>query len=145
MSEQVIKIRPATRADHEVLLAIAKSHKATRDFGHIMFSGEQAYQKGWIRLATLRDDTSVVGFTCVRHKIREPRTSLYYICIRPEARRMGVGQALLDDLIATSPHRCIELSCLKDNHEALSFYDKNGFVRTGEALKGKGWHLELCW
>jgi ribosomal protein S18 acetylase RimI-like enzyme len=141
--DDTIKIRPATRGDHEVLLAIAKSHKATRDFGHIMFSGEQAYQKGWIRVAIVADH--VVGFTCVRHKMREPKTSLYYICVRPEARRMKVGQALLDDLTATSPHRCIELSCFKDNAEALAFYAKNGFEQKGEALKGKGWHLEKTW
>ena len=145
MSEQVIKIRPATQADHEVLLAIAKSHKATRDFGHIMFSGEQAYQKGWIRLATLRDDTSVVGFTCVRHKVREPKTSLYYIVVAPSARRSGIGTELLADLKTSSPHRCIELSCMKDNQHALAFYAKHGFQTTGDALKGKGVHLELRW
>jgi ribosomal protein S18 acetylase RimI-like enzyme len=87
----------------------------------------------------------IVGFTCVRHKVRQPKTMLYYIIIAPDARRLGVGKVLLDDLIQQSPHRCIELSCLKDNAEALAFYAKHGFVQSGESLKGKGWHLEKAW
>jgi len=150
---QKIKIRPATKADHDRLAQIARSHRAGQGFTHFMFSGDAAYEKGWIRVAVVDGgdmDGDIVGFTCVRHKKREPKTMLYYIIVETWARRdskpgVRIGQALLDDLIATSPHRCIELSCLKDNAEALQFYAKNGFEQKGEALKGKGWHLELRW
>jgi ribosomal protein S18 acetylase RimI-like enzyme len=152
-----MNIRPATKADHAVLSKIAASHRAGQGFTHFMFSGDAAYEKGWIRVVEM--DGRIVGFTCVRHKARQPKTMLYYIIVDKDYRSgslktgpsggtipiVGVGQALLDDLIKTTPHRCIELSCLKDNEPALKFYAKNGFAQQGEALKGKGWHLEKAW
>jgi ribosomal protein S18 acetylase RimI-like enzyme len=141
-----IRIESADKAvDHDELSKIARSHRAGQGFTHFMFSGDAAYEKGWIRTAVDTLSGKILGFTCVRHKVREPKTMLYYIIVSPDARRRGVGQLLLNDLEATTPHRCIELSCLKDNAEALAFYAKNGYKITGESLKGKGWHLEKSW
>lgn len=140
------KIVKADRAtDHVALMAIAKQHKATNAFGHIMFSSQDAYDRGWIRKIIDEIDNVIVGFTCVRHKVREPKTSLYYIAVEQSVRHLGYGQLLLDDLKQQSPHRCIELSCLQNNEPAIRFYQKNGFCVTGEALKGKGLHFELKW
>lgn len=145
-----VSVRPATQADHKRLADIAKQHRAGSGFTHFMFSGEAAYQKGWIRVAEAKGEgieggSKIVAFTCVRHKVRVPKTMLYYILVDKDARRIGVGNLLLDDLMQQSPHRCIELSCLKDNPEALAFYAKHGFFQRGESLKGKGWHLEKTW
>lgn len=131
--------------DHARLLAIAKTHPATSAFGHIMFSAPETYAKGWIRKA-VDEMGQIVGFTCVRHKVREASTSLYYIVVDPHFHRKGVGQLLLNDLIATTPHRCIKLSCEIKNSQALAFYAKNGFtVDDTLALKGKGAHLSKTW
>jgi ribosomal protein S18 acetylase RimI-like enzyme len=134
-------------ADHKELCRIARSHRAGNGFTNgLMFSGEVHYSKGWLRVA--EQDGKIVGFTCVRHKVRQPKTMLYYIIIAPEARRLGLGKMFLRDLMQqaeTHGNRCIELSCLKDNAEALAFYAKHGFVQSGESLKGKGWHLEKAW
>jgi ribosomal protein S18 acetylase RimI-like enzyme len=148
-----LKIRPATQADHDRLSQISRSHRAGQGFTHFMFSGEAAYSKGWIRVAVADGgdmDGDILGFTCVRHKVRQPKTMLYYIIVDTIYRKdtspaVRVGQSLLDDLMRQSPHRIIELSCLKDNEPALKFYAKNGFVQMGESLKGKGWHLEKAW
>jgi ribosomal protein S18 acetylase RimI-like enzyme len=138
-------IMKASRKDHAILAAIAKTHPAGGGFTHMMFSGEEAYLKGWIRKAVCAETDKIVGFTCVRHKVRQPATSLYYILVDPCAKRRGIGRALLHDLMQQCPHPKIELNCLKDNAAALAFYDSLGFKRVGESLKGKGWKLELNW
>lgn len=145
------RIRKATEADHKELCRISRTHPAGSGFSHIMFSSPLAYERGWIRLlygedTNVKDSKPVIlGFTCVRHKVREPKTMLYYIVVDATIRRQGLGQALLDDVFATSPHKCVELSCLKNNTEAMAFYTKNNFIARGESLKGKGWHLERSW
>lgn len=144
----MITIRKAVIEDHPILLSLAKTHLATKDFGHIMFSGEEAYQKGWIRVAQ-NEEMTIVGFTCFRLKSREPKTSLYYICVKSTMQHEGIGQLLLEDLMKVTEENyvdpCIELSCLSNNEPALKFYAKNGFIVTGLALKGKGLHLEKIW
>lgn len=146
-----MKICVATQEDHKRLCEIARGHYAGSGFSHFMFSGEAAYQKGWIRVAVTDIEMgnlpagTIVGFTCVRQKVRQPETKLYYILVDPRVRRAGIGQLLLDDLIASSPSRKIALDCLKNNAEALAFYRKNGFDIVGESLKGKGHHLSKHW
>lgn len=149
--ESRFRIRTAVPADQKDLADIAKTHRAGQGFTHMMFSGEAAYAKGWIRVvedyAKPGPDgrPTIIAFTCVRQKVTVPKTMLYYIIIAPTHRREGLGTLLLGDLKSQSPHRIIECSCLKDNAEALAFYDKHGFKMAGTSLKGKGWHLELAW
>lgn len=109
-----------------------------------MFSGEHAYRKGWIRVALDPTDT-IVGLTCVRHKVKAPETTLYYIVVRPGIRTRGIGTELIVDLMRQCPHPRIVLSCLKKNTPALKFYEKLGFNRVGEALKGEGYQLVKEW
>jgi ribosomal protein S18 acetylase RimI-like enzyme len=108
-----------------------------------MFSSEAAYKKGWITVATIGNE--IVGFVCVRHKVREPVTSLYFLGVIPRARRAGIGTALLRDLQERSPHRCVRLNVAKDNAPALTFWRKCGFVVVGDSLEGAGHALELRW
>ncbi len=136
-------IRRATPRDHKAILAIAKRWKVLSAFGHQMFSGPAAYDKGWVRV--FEDGGTIVGFTCVRHKVRDPETSLYFIGVDPDCQRTGIGFLLLRDLKEQSPHRRIVLSVTKDNESAIPFYEKHGFVRLGESLKGKGWKMALEW
>lgn len=136
--------------DHTGLLRIAKESKHTRDFGHMMFSGEDAYDKGWIRVYYDQDFGVPLGFTCVRHKKREPECMLYYICVTERAHGQGVAQALMDDLMEQCEHNRIACKCRRDNERALAFYKKLGFLRY-EAMKKDGsvdevhWKLVLEW
>lgn len=143
-------IRVATRADHEAILRIAKQHPCTRDFSNHMFSGDAAYEKGWIWVGydcnPLTDyQEEVWGFYCVRHKVRTPATSLYFIGVDERVRGRGAGARLLAHMEEHSPHPRVELNVANMNPRALSFYLARGYVIAGDALKGTGKALEKEW
>jgi len=137
------EIRPATIEEHKAIMAVAKQSPYTRDFSNHMFSGEAAYEKGWIRVAVVGG--RIVGFTCVRHKVRAPETSLYFIGVDSEFHGRNVGTALLHDLMQQCPWPRIVLNVMKENEQALRFYDRHGFKVEGESLKGKGVALSKVW
>lgn len=141
--------RTALRHEHDDVTQISRQHKCTRDFTNHMFSGEAAYQKGWIVVC---EDAGLApafpplaGFYCVRHKVREPSTELYFIGVEKTYRRSGVGERLIKDLMDRSPHRKIGLNCMKTNAEALKFYEKLGFKAVGEGINGTAWRLQKEW
>lgn len=141
-------IRKAKFTEHAEIMKVAKLTKYTRDFSNHMFSGEAMYSKGWINVALMEYQVQYngfVGFYCVRHKVRTPSTTLYFIGVIPEAQEMKVGTDLLQHMKDNSLYKCIELNCMKDNEPALKFYEKHKFQVTGESLGGKGLHLELRW
>lgn len=136
------KIRKANLfEDHDDLLWIAKQSPYTNSFGHIMFSSQAAYDKGWIRVAE-SESTGILGFTCVRHKVRAPETVIYFIGVQQEWRQLSIGTALLEDIYEQTPHKTIALNCAKANTGAVYFWQMHGFEITGESLKGKGWAME---
>jgi ribosomal protein S18 acetylase RimI-like enzyme len=141
----MITVRPATKADHATLCKIAKQSKYTSSFSSMMFSGDVAYEKGWITVA--EDNGVPVGLLCIRHKVREPKTIIYFMVTDHGAQCCGAGAAMLDYLKANTPHPIIELSVMKDNAKGLRFWTNNGFVTVGEAYEGKGlqmeWHKEI--
>ena len=131
-----MRCRQATEEDHGELLELSRSFPHTRAFSHFMFSGPEAYAKGWIRVLVHRG--RIVGFTCVRHKVRAPETSLYYIVVDSKHQNQGLGELLLDDMYLESPHTRFVLNVEKNNAQARRFYEKHGWWEEGEALKGKG-------
>lgn len=133
-------VRDATTADHPALLALAKASRHTKDFGHVMFSGPDAYARGWIRLAERRGQ--VLGFICYRVKVRSPENKIYYVAVAEGVRGGGVGRLLVEDLEGRSAGRTVALDCEKDNDRACGFYEHLGYVCTGESLGGKGWRYE---
>lgn len=136
-----MKLRVATPADHDEIVKVAKTSKYTRDFSNrVMFSSDAAYEKGWIRVA--EEDGKIVGFTCVRHKVRDPKTMLYFVTVLPEYRRKGVAFLLLEETMHASPHTTMELNVMKDNEAAISFYNRHGFRIAGEAMGGEAHRLE---
>ena len=137
----MIKVRQALFSDHERITRVSRQSPYTRDFTNHIFSGEPLYGKGWIWVAVDPGD-EVLGFSCVRHKVREPATVLYFIGVDKQLRGTGIGQLLLRQLTSLSPHPLIKLNCDKKNEEALNFYKRQGFTIAGESLKGHGWALE---
>lgn len=131
--------------DHKQICAIAKESKHTSAFSHMMFSGDDAYEKGWIQVAEDETDGSMLGFYCVRHKTRTPATSLYFITITEDARGLGIGSRMLQHLEDNSPHTCVELNVMKNNPDAIRFYERHGYKIVGESLKGKGVAMKKEW
>lgn len=137
-------IRTATPADHKAILQVAKQSKYTKDFSNqVMFSSEAAYEKGWIRV--YEHNGQIVGFTCIREKVRQPETVLYFIGIDAGAKGMGVGRLLIQDIMDRTKHRALALNVAKANEEARAFYDKLGFSTVGESLGGTGLALKKEW
>jgi len=141
MSE--LKFRAATPADHAELVKLAKTTEYTRDFSNkLMFSSDDAYAKGWIRVATIEGD--IVGFTCVRHKSRKPflETMLYFVVVDPAHRSQGIGELLLEDAMFHGPHTMMRLNVMKKNARAVSFYKRLGFRIAGVSLEGHAYSME---
>lgn len=145
-------IRTATRDDHKRLCQIARTSKHTSSFSSIMFSSEAAYEKGWIRVLEAREVVGgrlqICGFTCVRHKVRETKTVLYFIAVDPVFRNRRVGEQLMADLEVQTPHRCIALDCALNNPRARQFYHRLGFKTVGEKRFKNGdvaWKMEKNW
>lgn len=137
-------IRPARVSDHDAICAVAKTSPYTRDFTNtVMFSSEAAYAKGWIKIV-IHDD-EIVGFYCIRQKVRGDRaTKLYFITVAPAWRDKGVGEMLMAELKRDSERHnggIIELDVAKDNR-AKSFYERHGFsLDHGNALGGAAWRM----
>lgn len=125
-------------------MKVAKQSPYTRDFSNHIFSGPAMYEKNWIKVVENSSGT-IEGFYCVRHKTREPATTLYFLGVDGLRRGNGIGERLLLELKADSPHRCIQLNVMKDNPRAIEFYYRHGFQAVGEAMKGKALKLELRW
>lgn len=137
-----MKVTTAKVKDHEKLLAVAKKSKYTSGFSNIIYSGPEVYAKGFIGAAKI--GRKVVGFVCLRHAIRKPQTTIYDIGVDPDYKRRGVGKALLDWAMSTSPHKRIVLNVDKRNKEAIAFYRKTGFRKIGEgAWKNKAEYITM--
>lgn len=140
------QVRAGLPEEHKALCTLAREGGSyTRDFSNMMFSGDAAYQKGWIRVAEDIGDGHLYGLTCVRHKVRTPVTELYFIVVSTASRSLGIGTLLLDDLKLVSPHHCIGLNCMKENEGALRFYKRHGFTIVADALGGQAHRMQLEW
>ena len=137
-----MKYRTATVEDHEEIVKLAKLSEYTKDFSNrLMFSSDTIYAKGWIRIV---ETTNIIGFSCVRHKVRAPVTMLYFIGICPEHRNEGIGETMIEQIMAFGPHYIMQLNVMKSNR-ATRFYTRLGFVTTEEVFEGKGLRMEKRW
>ena len=75
------------------------------------------------------DDGNVVGYTVVDSWYDHQH--LVSIAVRPESRRRGIGQFLMDGLVERLAKGVLRLEVRRSNKEALGFYVKNGFKETG--------------
>lgn len=133
--------RRARHDEHADLVRLAKTSKYTQDYSNAqMFSSENAYAKGWIRVAEI--DGVVVGLTCVRHKTRHPETMLYFVVTHPDYRSQSLGEQMLNDVMLHSPHRVMRLNVMKDNERAVNFYLRLGFKVVGTAIGEQALSLE---
>ena len=131
-----MKFIQATVEHHKAIVELAKVSRYTLDFSHMMFSAPVMYERGWIWIAQ-QEKGSVVGFSCVRHKKRQPETKLYFIGVHPNVQGCGIGRKLLRVVEQNSPHPVVVLDVEEDNVGALVFYKRLGYNTVAEKTLGK--------
>lgn len=115
--------------DHDEIMVIARQSPYTKDFSNRIYSSEEMYNKDWIGVAYEHDSEYIAGFVCVRHLVRRPYTSLYFLGVDKNHKRQGVGTALLKWVIDETPHKEIRILVANKNREALRFWKAKGFKK----------------
>jgi ribosomal protein S18 acetylase RimI-like enzyme len=119
----------------EVVKLFAKS-KHTSAFSNIIYSNEKVFEQGCVVVAEV--DGKLAGAYCVRHCVKKPQTTLYYLFVAEEHRGEGVSHALMHHMKDNTPHSCIVLGVANHNEIAIRFYTRHGFTAIGECYKGTG-------
>jgi ribosomal protein S18 acetylase RimI-like enzyme len=84
--------------------------------------------------AIIRQDGEPIGFlTAIEHP---QHIELHTLCLTPEHHGRGIGTTISQQLIADarSRQRSVVLSVLKSNPRARTFYERVGFIPTGESV-----------
>lgn len=125
-----ILYRPAIKAqDHGAICRVGRQTKWTKDVSNeMMFTSDAAYERGWIRV--VEETGLIVGFSCIREKVRAPETALYFLGVHEKFRNLGLGWRMIQEFMGGSRHRLLALNCALDNNNARSFYLGKGFVIT---------------
>ncbi len=69
-----------------------------------------------------------------RLSIRDGLAGLYSMWVAPESRGLGVGEALVNRVIAEADslgHSCLFLEVIDSNRDAVRLYERCGFIPTG--------------
>lgn len=129
-----LTLRPYTDADEAAAIELWR-RTWQQHFPHIDFNARLAWwRERWrqelvpvARIVVAEQHGTLTGFVTV-----DPATRyLDQIVVAPEAWGSGVASALLDAAKHVSP-RGLELMVNKENARAIRFYEKHGFIYTGE-------------
>jgi ribosomal protein S18 acetylase RimI-like enzyme len=131
------RVQAATMDDHADIIAVARMSKYTSGAANPHYLSEAAYGKGWVGIVRTKSGR-LVGFTVVRHLIRDTYTSLYYIGTDPTYQGKGVGSSLVKWVLARSPHGRIRLICEHTNEQATEWYLRHGFTHTEDGANKAG-------
>jgi ribosomal protein S18 acetylase RimI-like enzyme len=158
-----MKLVTAKWEQHSDVLKLSARSKFTKGFSGVgMGSVEEYYKRGWVTLVMQKGE--VVGFLCVHHCVRKPvrkqgkelyyarhtsmydrvHSSVYYV--GTSVPRQGIGGALIQHAMKTSPNKLLELISEKENEQGLKFYKALGFKVVGEGANSAGtpyWRLML--
>jgi len=141
-----IEVRPATRRDVDRLLEIEAASFGRDAWERALFLEALEECSGLFPVAKLRGKLVGYSITC----IDRGKAELVSIGVFPDARRQGVGEALMRFTLQELTTRGIgvwRLMVRVDNEEAIRFYRGLGFrrVRTVRNYYGKssdGWRME---
>src|SRR5947209_10075632 len=130
-------IRAATEADHDLLRELWEEFEAELDGEPYL---RETWDEAWEDLSvTVRDgvelgaeeDGRAVGFVfCVLGDRGRRTAHITDIYVRPEARRRGIGRALLAELVEPARDADLEhvsLEVLLRNADARRLYERLGF------------------
>ncbi len=90
---------------------------------------EGLHQQDYVTRCALEPDGALAGFVTLQPRSGE----LDQIAVAPWAARRGLGHVLLGEARALAPG-VITLTVNQDNHHALRFYAREGFVKIGEGV-----------
>ncbi|MCW0232030.1 MAG: GNAT family N-acetyltransferase [Ferrovibrio sp.] len=151
----MIRIRDATPDDAEAIRAIYNDAvlNTTAVFDYV--AREPQAQRDWLRMKADQklpvlvavDDDAVVGYSSYG-QFRPWPAFLYTvenaIYIAPDRRGQGIGQKLLDALIAVAAERGLRsmvAAITAENAASLHLHEKLGFARTG-LIRDSGWKFD---
>jgi ribosomal protein S18 acetylase RimI-like enzyme len=134
-----VRVRKAVLAEDPTVCDVAKLSKYTKDFATLNYIREEIqnlYLKGFVGVAT--SGSKLCGFVYVRHLVLKSRpvSVIHYLGVCPDTTGKGVGRALVEWALNTSPHGVVQLGVEERNTEAVAFYDKLGFSRIGLTAVG---------
>ncbi len=136
MASPSFTLRPYSPADEDAAIELWRRTWQTAypqiDFNERLGWWRQRWRSELVPTATItvaEADGQMLGFVTI-----DPGTcDLDQLVVAPETWGMGVATALLVEAKRSSP-RGIDLHVNKDNARAIRFYEKHGFVITGEAI-----------
>ena len=95
-----------------------------------------------IRVAeSQRAVVAFVIYGAPRYKARPGTLELWALNIQPEYWRLGIGRALVKEVLAAARHAGltrVELWCIESNVPAVSLYESTGFTRAGVSRTTSG-------
>jgi ribosomal-protein-alanine N-acetyltransferase len=125
------RLRRASVDDLDAVMAIETSVFVTDAWSREGMAHELASSDGWYLVATPDgDDTRVVGYSGLMVLPGAPDADVQTIAVLPEARRSGLGRALMGQMIAEARRRGVRevfLEVRADNPGAQSLYESLGF------------------
>ena len=129
-----VRLRPYTAADEDAAIELWRRTWA-RHYPHIDFDKRVTWwRERWrnelvatAHVVVAESEGALAGFVTI-----DPKTLyLDQLVVAPERWGSGLAATLLDEAKRLSP-RGVDLLVNKDNARAIRFYEKNGFVYTGE-------------
>jgi ribosomal protein S18 acetylase RimI-like enzyme len=130
-------IRPAADEDRatvsEIYLTARRATFTWIDPGRFYLEDFASQSKGESVFVCARADGEIAGFM----SIWEPEAFIHMLFIRPECQGLGAGTALIEALPGW-PRRRYRLKCLVRNIAARRFYERIGFVVTGQGTSPEG-------
>ena len=136
MSGPDYTLRPYTPADEDAAIELWR-RTWQHHYSHLDFSARvDWWRERWrsqlvpvAQITVAEAGGQMLGFVTV-----DPKTfDLDQIVVAPEAWGGGLAAALMDEAKRLSPQG-LDLHVNKDNLRAIRFYEKQGFVISGEAL-----------
>ena len=123
-----MNIRPATLSDVPAIVAVERNsdtaaHWSETEYRNVFVAGSTP------RIIMLAEETGVLGFVVVR--TIGPEWEIENVAVTPDARRRGIGLALLASLKAQAEHRgsnALILEVRASNAAARALYLRAGFA-----------------
>lgn len=127
------QLRRAAAHDLEAIMRIEASEFATDAWSQEMMSAELADGNGYYVVAhPLGASTQVTAYAGLRAPVGSDQGDIQTIAVAPDARRRGIGRALMHALITEARDRGardVFLEVRDDNPTAQQLYDSLGFER----------------
>ena len=126
-----VRLRRASLDDLDAIMAIETSVFVTDAWSREGMAHELGSPDGWYLVATPDgDDTRIVGYSGLMALPGAPDADVQTIAVLPDARRAGLGRALMGQMIAEARRRGVRevfLEVRADNPGAQRLYESLGF------------------